>query len=443
MDITSFLNDEYSDSALYMNYRSLPSYIDGLKNSGRKIVYTIKKNHIKGRMKVSALGSEVVKSAGYLHGDASIQGAVVTKAQEYCGANNLPIVKGEGSFGTRLVPEASAPRYIYARPADNFDKIFIPADDGNLISQEFEGDEIEPMFYVPVLPLLFVNGCSGIGVGFASTVLARNPKSIITAIRAYLASKAKNVKIDKKLLAPYWRGFNGTITDCGDNKWEIKGAYTVDPKNDRKITITEVPISFDLLKYRSKLQELKEAGLITKYTDCCEDDLFNFEVILSEEEAKKSKAKIMNDLCLIDSITENLTCVDENNAIKEFSTPEELFTAYMKIKLVYLEKRFKSETKRLSEEELSLREQNKFIKEVVKGTIDLKVKKSVLEAALKVKKYVNIEKLISLPMYWMTEDKAKEIENKWKDKVAEQKAYALETPQSLWEKDLKELEKTL
>src|SRR5574344_2602094 len=125
MEITKYLNEEYSDSALYMNYRSLPSYIDGLKNSGRKIIFTIKKNHIKGRMKVSALGSEVVKSAGYLHGDASIQGAVVTKAQEYCGANNLPIVKGEGSFGTRLVPEASAPRYIYARPADNFDKIFI------------------------------------------------------------------------------------------------------------------------------------------------------------------------------------------------------------------------------------------------------------------------------------------------------------------------------
>ena len=47
MDITDFLNNEYSDSALYMNYRSLPSYIDGLKNSGRKIVYTIKKKNIK------------------------------------------------------------------------------------------------------------------------------------------------------------------------------------------------------------------------------------------------------------------------------------------------------------------------------------------------------------------------------------------------------------
>ena len=99
MDITDFLNNEYSDSALYMNYRSLPSYIDGLKNSGRKIVYTIKKKNIKSRMKVSSLGSEVVNTSGYLHGEGSIQGAIVTRAADYCGANNLPILKAEGSFG--------------------------------------------------------------------------------------------------------------------------------------------------------------------------------------------------------------------------------------------------------------------------------------------------------------------------------------------------------
>src|SRR5574344_1705402 len=73
MDITSFLNDENSDSALYMNYRSLPSYIDGLKNSGRKSVYTIKKHHINGRMHVSALGCEAVLPALCLPADAALQ----------------------------------------------------------------------------------------------------------------------------------------------------------------------------------------------------------------------------------------------------------------------------------------------------------------------------------------------------------------------------------
>ena len=50
MDITKFLNEEYSQSALYLAYRSLPSYIDGLKNSGRKVIYTVKQRNIKSKI---------------------------------------------------------------------------------------------------------------------------------------------------------------------------------------------------------------------------------------------------------------------------------------------------------------------------------------------------------------------------------------------------------
>ena len=117
MEISEFLNEQYNDSCLYMNYRSTPSYIDGLKNSARKIVYTIKKQNIKSQVKVSALGSKIVDSAGYLHGDTSIQGAIITMAQNFCGSNNLPILEPIGSFGTRHIPEAAAPRYIFVKPA--------------------------------------------------------------------------------------------------------------------------------------------------------------------------------------------------------------------------------------------------------------------------------------------------------------------------------------
>ena len=52
MEITNFLNEQYSDSALYMAYRNISSYIDGLKNSGRKAVYICKKQNIKSQIKV-------------------------------------------------------------------------------------------------------------------------------------------------------------------------------------------------------------------------------------------------------------------------------------------------------------------------------------------------------------------------------------------------------
>ena len=63
MEITNFLNEQYSDSALYMTYRNISSYIDGLKNSGRKAVYICKKQNIKSQIKVSALGSKIVEGA--------------------------------------------------------------------------------------------------------------------------------------------------------------------------------------------------------------------------------------------------------------------------------------------------------------------------------------------------------------------------------------------
>ena len=112
IDISQFLNYEFADSALYMSYRAIPSYIDGLKNSHRKIVYTIKKKNLKNELKVYQLASMVASESNYIHGDSSLQGAVVTLAQDYTGANNLPILKGEGNFGTRFLNEASAARYI-------------------------------------------------------------------------------------------------------------------------------------------------------------------------------------------------------------------------------------------------------------------------------------------------------------------------------------------
>jgi DNA topoisomerase-2 len=236
MDITKFLNEEYSQSALYMAYRSLPSYIDGLKNSGRKVIYTVKQRNIKSKIKVSALASSIIMEAGYLHGDSGIQGTIVTLAADYCGANNLPYIKGEGSFGTRLIPEASAPRYIFARMADYSDLIFRKSDDENLISQEFEGDEIEPRFYVPTLPMILVNGAEGIGVGFAGQMYARPIENIIKLTRSKLEGK----RIKKDLLLPNWQGFKGTVTELEPNKYEVRGVATIQGK---KVVIEELPIT--------------------------------------------------------------------------------------------------------------------------------------------------------------------------------------------------------
>jgi DNA topoisomerase-2 len=201
---------------------------------------------------------------------------------------------------------------------------------------------------------------------------------------------------------------------------------------------------YTLEKYRTFLKKLRDKDIIDKFVDYSDDDKFKFEVTLSVDEAKKSKEKIFSDLGLVGKFTENLTCIGENNDIKDdFKSAEDIFNAYYKIKITYLKKRLVSETTRLEKEAQDLEEAVRFIGEVIKDTINMKAKKADIEALMKKKKYVNIDKLISMPLYSITEDKAKEFKKKWDEKIKELEAYKLETPESIWKKDLADLEKAI
>lgn len=436
MDITEFLTEQYSDAALYILYRSTASYIDGLKNAARKTIFTIKKANIKDQLKVTGLGSKVTDVAEYLHGESGIQGTIVTMAKDYCGASNLPTIKGIGNFGTRFTPFASAPRYIYAKPATYSDLLFRKEDDVNLTYQEFEGKVVEPVFYVPTLPLILLNGTDGIGVGFKSAILPRSLENMFKLVRATLEGK----RVSKDWYKPSWHDFRGTV-EFQEDSWVVKGLATFDGK---KVHIEELPISWDLKGYNKKLQSLKDAGKIQKFHDFSEDEIFKFDVWLTDEELAKGEEAILRDLGLIEKLSENLTCFDENNAVREYNKVEDIFSDYYKIKIKYMKLRIKSEIARLLKEESDLKEIYDFIQEVIKGTVVLKGKKKAeVEAILKTKGYTIIDKLVSLPLYSITTDKAKEIEKRWKDKIAEREAMEKETPENYWLKDLKELEEAL
>ena len=440
MKISDFLNEKYSDSALYINYRSTPSYIDGLKNSGRKCIYTFKKKKPTAEVKVSNFAGTVIDESNYLHGNTSMEGTIVTLSQDYCGSNNIPLLGSEGSFGTRFVPESSAPRYIFIKPIPYMDDLFKKADEVNLVEQQFEGDIIEPMFYVPTIPLLLANGSVGIGVGFSSKILARPVKNIFTMVRNKIEKKA----LPDKLFVPGWRGYRGEVKNVAPNKWEVRGVISINEKDPRKVLITEIPVSYGLRSYNDVLKALKEDGKIDKYIDFSENDNFTFEVRLSPEYVGKSEDEIMNMLGLVDTVTEILTCIDENNAIVEFDSAKEIFDNYYKIKIKYLKKRIISETKRIEEELNYTNEVYKFIMDVIKGNIKINnVKRADVEKKMKELGYTYIEKLISMPAYNFTKEKADEAKQKLQEKKQELAAMKNETPENMWLKDLDELEAKL
>lgn len=344
-DITEYLNEDYRDAALYILYRNTASYIDGLKNAARKVVYVVKKEHLKDTpVKVSAMASKIVDKAAYLHADTAAASTVVTMNQSFCGKNNLPVMEAIGNFGTRFIPEPSAARYIFTRPQQAyFDLIYRKEDDVNCTLQEFEGEPIEPMFYVPTLPMILVNGTDGVGVGFSSSIFPRSVSNMIKAVRASLEGK----RLRNEWFKPYWNGFTGTVENV-DGSWIVSGICTI---NGKKALIEELPIGESLDSYIKKLKKLKADGKIQRYNDYSEDDHFKFEVWLSDEESQKDEEWIKRDLGLVTSMTEVLTVFDENNAPLEPENVIQIYNMYYKIKIKYLKLRIKSEIARLTEED--------------------------------------------------------------------------------------------
>jgi len=332
MKITEFFNKDYVDQASYDNLRKIASLVDGQKNASRKILYTVLEKNIKDKIKVSQLGSKVAEFAEYLHG--SLDGVIVNLGQDFQGTNNIPLLQKKGNFGTRFAQEASASRYIYTYGTSEFFQLFKKEDSAVLKHQFFEGQQIEPMFYVPSLPILLINGSEGVSSGFAQKILPRDPDKI----KGYIVNKL-NGKASRYDFTPFYKGFKGVI-EQGEtsNQWLIKGV--VQRQGINRVLITEVPIGYDLKGYINVLDDLEDKKIIQGYRDLSEDDNFKFEVSIASKELKTwCDETLLAKLKLIKKVSENYTVIDENNKIQVLDCAKDIIDHYIDVKLEYVAKR--------------------------------------------------------------------------------------------------------
>ena len=115
VDYTRFIHDELIHFSNADNIRSLPSIMDGLKPSQRKILFGCFKRNLKAEIKVAQLAGYVSEHAAYHHGEASLHGAIINLAQTFVGANNINILVPKGQFGSRLQggKDSASPIYLY------------------------------------------------------------------------------------------------------------------------------------------------------------------------------------------------------------------------------------------------------------------------------------------------------------------------------------------
>lgn len=255
---TNFVNDELIHFSNADNIRSLPHLIDGLKPSQRKILYSCFKRNLKDEIRVAQLAGYVSEHAAYHHGEASLNSTIVGMAQNFVGSNNINLLKPVGQFGSRLMggQDAASPRYIHTYMEEIVSKIFRKEDACLLKYLDDDGETVEPEYYLPVVPLLAMNGSVGIGTGYSTDIPPHKPDDIVTLIRHRLMGTVETLA--DRPLDPWWWGFKGKIVRTDENTWITKGLYDFD--DDKKtVTVTELPVGTWTKNYKAFLDGLCES----------------------------------------------------------------------------------------------------------------------------------------------------------------------------------------
>ena len=432
--LTDIIDREFREFSMYtIENRAIPSAIDGFKPTQRKLVYAMINEHKGNKVKVAELGGGLAK-LNYHHGEGSAQGAAIGLGQDW--NNNAPIFTGHGNFGSRLVPEAAAPRYIFASLSENFKKFFV---DTEVSPKAFDPENPEPAFYLPIIPWVLVNGISGIAVGFKTEILPRSVESLVAATRECLKSPAKFLKANNPI-TPSFPSFKGNVTHVGGNQWKTCGIIEFIGKNTYKIS--ELPIGFDREAYVEFLNSLLDKDMIRDYDDVCSKDGFGFEVKVSIQQ----KATIDKDptkyFKLERTHTEILTTLGYDGKLKIFDSVAELIHYFV----TYRTQKFGDKIaydiveNEQASNELSLKV--KFIKLVINNKVDFRknTKQQLLDfIATNVSTEDFTKKFINIPLYECTQDEVDKLEAKIVEKNKTLEVLRKTTPEELYKTRLNSL----
>ena len=454
--VTEFYKEEVPSYASYDLIRKCSSYIDGFKNAHRKIIWTMLENfgNPNTRTKTSQMSATVSLKSMYLHGETNLDGSLCTLAQSFVGANNYPLITGHGNFGTRFSPEPAASRYTFVSISPLVSKLY-DKDRPLCKGQEFEGNTIEPAYYVPVFPTIFLNGSDGISTGYKQTIFPRNPKEIVKYIVAVLNKSERIPHIENAL--PWFKGFLGETKLVKEKNAEgkvtakVMNFGVVEKVNSNTLHISEIPITYTYASYIKVLDGLVEKGTIEDYEDLSDPktDKFEFTIKVKRVFFEKNKdveswIKVFN---LAKPLNEQLNCIDEANRIHEFSNIKEILDAFIEIRLQYYQKR-KEYLLRKYMEEIQL-DLSKYVwcKGVIDETIHIKNKKKddIVKQLEKTDKIIqkdgSYNYLLNMPMSSITKEKMVELTEKIKNLKELIKTTQKQTIEEMWLADLDEIEK--
>jgi DNA topoisomerase-2 len=398
VDYKSFVDKDLIHFSNRDLQRSINHICDGLKESTRKIIFACFKRRLyTNEIKVAQLSGYVSEVSAYHHGENSLQQAIVGMAQIYVGTNNINLLNPNGQFGSRCQggQDASSARYIFTLLSKLTRLIFKEEDNAILNYQDDDGQQIEPEYYVPIIPMILVNGGIGIGTGYSTNIPQFDPSELINICKIIcnvikmsgtVVKSAEDLEtindtiniLEINEITPYYLGFKGTIVKAEKNSYISRGVYRwVD---DSTVEITELPIGTWTEDYKDMLETMitngnnnlkyienhytsKNVKFVLHFNTSVKDTFAdNFDVLFKLQSSKNLSIN-------------NIHLFNKDGAIQKYDTAIEIIKEWAETRILKYFERKNYQIKNLEKDAKVLSNKMRFILDVISGNIQIMNKK--------------------------------------------------------------------
>lgn len=476
-----FINKELILFSMADNQRSIPSVVDGFKPGQRKVLYTCFRRNLKKDIKVVELAGSVSGLTAYSYGETSLQQTIVGLAQNYVGSNNINCLEPSGNFGSRLQggQDAASARYIYTRLSPFARRIFHQADEPLLKYNTDDGKHIEPEVYMPIVPMILINGADGIGTGWSTSIPNYNPVEVIENLKARMQPGAD--KSSMTMMKPWFRGWTGEVEDIGGERYKFSGRIT--ETGECEVEITELPVRLWTQTFKDRLEDIikaeKTPSFIKDYTEYNTPAKVHFIIKLEESKMKNIRGndKAIEETFKLSSTmaTSNLVAFDSAGRIHKYPTVLEIMEEFYGVRIKGYQERHKHMLGEMEKDRAKLTNQARFVRAIIDGELVVsKKKKAVLVAELDKAQYMRFPKisdakkqgefeavveqdddesedaettaggsdfdyLLGMAIWSLTQERVDKLNGQIADKEEELDALLRKSPKDLWIADLDEL----
>jgi DNA topoisomerase-2 len=415
--------------------RAIPHALDGLKPGQRKVLWTLFQLP-KKETKVSQLMGIVSEKAHYHHGEVSLGKTICRLAQNIVGKNNLSYLVPSGMFGTRLEggSDCADPRYIFTELAAVTEDLFPQVDAPLLTQAKEDGYLCEFTYYLPVIPTVLLNGCSGIAVGYSCQVPAFHPLHLAEAMEALL-DQGRDAEF---CLEPFFEGFVGQVGTSDKGKLYTQGVLTKTSANC--LTISELPVGQWTMDYVSFLQKLVQTNKVKKFTQHHSETTIRFQLTVEDSVYAQDLEELLDLFRLRKNYPVNLVLFSPEGTLKKYESVREIAQEFFAFRLQKYEERrlllIASNRQRLA----GLQNRVRFIEAVLTGAVRFHQQElDTVRADLTAQGFTDLDDLLGTSVSLLSKTRLDELKRRVQNVLAEIRVYSECDAPSLWRKDLVKL----